>query len=96
MGIFELIIVVVAIGAGSSIVNSIFSSMKPKIREKDLERIKEEIKRELIGDGSMQSITDARETSRRLEHLESQATLQERQIEDLTEENNFLKRLIDK
>ena len=94
MGLFPFIIALVAIGAGSSAITALANALRPKIKERDIEKIKSEIRAEIAG-GTMPEIADMRDANRRLEHLESQVTLQERQLEELTEENSFLKRLIE-
>jgi hypothetical protein len=96
MGLFTFIVVIVAIGAGSSAITAVANALRPKFRSKDIEKIKDEVKRDLLTGSTTPAIPDMRDAIRRLEHLESQVTLQERQLEDLTEENSFLKRLIEK
>jgi nicotinamide riboside kinase len=93
---FTFIIIVVAIGAGSSALSSIAGALKPKIRQKDIQEIKSEIKRELGGDEAVRALPDIDRMSRRMAQLEEQTAMHEQELEDLREENRFLKRLLDK
>jgi len=93
MDFFTFVVVVVAISAGSSIISSILRPKTTKMRRKDLELMKAELREELAGETSHRALPD--EVSRRLEHLEDHVAQQERTIEQLQEENDFLKRLVD-
>ena len=88
MDFFTFIIAIVAIGAGSSIISSIAGAIKPKIRRKDIEAIKAELRSELGGD-DVRALPEVDRANLRIEELEAQ-------VEHLSEETNFLKRLIDK
>ena len=89
MDFFTFIIAIVAIGAGSSIISSIASAIKPKVRKKDIEAIKAELRSELGSDEIVRALPNVDRANRRIEELEAQ-------VEHLSEETDFLKRLIDK
>ena len=89
MDLFTFIIAIVAIGSGSSIISSIAGAIRPKIRKKDIEAIKAELRSELGSDEIVRALPDVDRANRRIEELEAQ-------VEHLSEETDFLKRLIDK
>ena len=95
MGFWTAVIIIVAITAGASMVTAITSAIRPKMKAKELGKIKAEIKRELIGGegtGSLGSL----DLGSRLKNLEDRLEIQEKEIEQLNEENSFLRRLLDK
>ena len=96
MGFWTAVIIIVSIMAGSSVVTGIISAFKPKIRQKDLDQIKAEIKGELTGGDNAVAIPDQRDLSKRLRHLEDKVDAQDDEIQHLSEENTFLRRLLDK
>ena len=96
MDFWIVVIVIVAITAGSSMVTSIVSAIKPKIKQKDLDELKAQIKRELRGGDDITALPEYKTVNRRLNQLEEQVGTQDEEIRHLNEENTFLKRLLDK
>lgn len=95
MEFFTFVIIIVAIGSGTTMIAKIADALKPKMRKKDLAAFKAEIIQELRGD-SQNALPEASSIGKRIDHLEEQVTLQESEIRQLNEENTFLKRLVDK
>ena len=95
MGFWTAVIIIVSIMAGSSIITGIVTAIKPKIREKDLDQLKDQIKREL-GGGDLSALPDMHNINRKLQLLVEKVDLQEDEIRQLSEENSFLRRLIEK
>lgn len=89
MDFFSFVIVIVAIGSATSVISSIANAVKPKIRRKDIEALKAEIRNELSSPEILRALPEAELARERLDSLEEQ-------VERLGEENSFLKRLIEK
>ena len=95
MDFWTAVIIIVSIMAGSSMITAIVNGLKPKLKKKDLEMLKLEIKSELSGGTDAAVSPDIRNLRKRIDQLEEQAHLQEGEIQQLTEENVFFRKLIE-
>lgn len=96
MGFWTAVIIIVAIGAFSSTVTAIVNAIRPKIKRKDMDELKSEILQDLTGGGGTAALPDYRNVQKRIDLLEEQVETQQSEIQHLSEENTFLKRLIEK
>ena len=96
MGFWTAVIIIVSIMAGSSMITGIVSAIKPKIKKQDLDELKSQILRELGGGEHADALPDHRTVRSRLDELEEKVGMQETEIRELSEENTFLRRLLEK
>lgn len=96
MDFWIVVIVLVSIMAGSSAITAIVNAIKPKIKAKDLEELKSEIKRDLLLDGDIGALPGSQGISERVDKLQERMELQDAEIRQLSDENSFLRRLLEK
>ena len=96
MDFWTAIVIIVAVGAGSSVVTALVNAIRPKVKEKDLERIKTEIKRELQVEQDPAVLRGGQSVGQRVERLEEQLKIHEDEIRQLSDDRSFLRRLLER